>query len=1063
MPDLATLMLSLLLLAIFLLFPIYVLFRLGQLREDLAALKRRVDMVVSGAEARHNVQWSDERKAPAPAEAVAPSPISEAAQPAAPFAPAAAPFVPDVTVTGTPVVPPLPAQFQPAAAVPPLPPESAPEVRAVPSPASQASAANRRDVESMLGANWLAKLGIAAIAVAMAFFLQYAFSHGWIGPRGQVAIGLCIAAFMLGAGQLLLRKERYRSYAQVLASGGIVVYFLSIYAAHSFYHPRLLGSGPAFWALAAGALAASALALANSTEAVALICILGAFATPVMIREGGPQTNAGLLGLYGYIACLNLWVAGLTRLRPWHSLTIVAFTGTWLLFFNAGSLQARGWQTEGFAGLFLLASCYFGSRALYAQKAEQKSGEMTTQQSMQIGLGLIVGGCIAFAIASTLILTGLGLLGLPDVALAGLLLALLLSGLAVALPNLGHYDRTIRLLFGYLSAAALAAMMLTALQTSDVTPSSQVPIAFGFALFNYLLFLVTALVFHRRADEEGPAAALAGSNAVIHFLMTFHILHATRLWGIPALPLWLPMASLLTLGGLAFSVRQRTEARLLPITLIVAAQALPLLGLLFTLSVAGRVPARWPAWSAALIGAEFMLVSAAWIALRRRIAWPNFRADFVAAFGNAAVFFGLMARAVGTERYQGFALLAGCAVAMAVYHAFVGAVVLKQDDRLPRLLTLGLATTFVTIAIPLQLHASYITLAWAVEAAVLVWTGLAVNEARVRRYGLVLLALAGCKALLFDLPTHPQHLYLLFNPRTLAGASVIVAAYLSAWWMSKRRDAIPAAEQPLSWILSLLACLLTVVFVSMDLKDVIEQNVRIAAQPSVRQFALTAFWALYAFGGVCVAGIYRHRPLRLFSVALLFCTVAKALVFDLTTPPEHVSLFLNTRMLAGVLVIAAAYLSAWLFWRDRTKLPAGERPLPATLIVLANVLTLLFVSVDLWDYAGMRWPAGGTASAPQLALSLFWASYAMVGVSVGIWQRLRPVRLCAMGLLYLAIGKVFLFDLRNLETLYRIASFFTLGVILLLVSLLYTRFEGRLRVEEEPTDAETSRPRNLAM
>src|SRR5439155_7359790 len=106
-----------------------------------------------------------------------------------------------------------------------------------------------RDLESIIGANWLAKLGVAAIAVAAGFFLQYAFRSGWITPWGQVAIGLCGSVVMMGLAQFLLTKERYRSYAQVLASGGIVVYFLSFYAAYVFYQPLLMGFGPAFGAL----------------------------------------------------------------------------------------------------------------------------------------------------------------------------------------------------------------------------------------------------------------------------------------------------------------------------------------------------------------------------------------------------------------------------------------------------------------------------------------------------------------------------------------------------------------------------------------------------------------------------------------------------------------------------------------------------------------------------------------------------------------------------------------------------------------------------------------------
>jgi hypothetical protein len=171
--------------------------------------------------------------------------------------------------------------------------------------------------------------------------------------------------------------------------------------------------------------------------------------------------------------------------------------------------------------------------------------------------------------------------------------------------------------------------------------------------------------------------------------------------------------------------------------------------------------------------------------------------------------------------------------------------------------------------------------------------------------------------------------------------------------------------------------------------------------------------------------------------------------------PQGFPLLFNTRTFAGASVIAAAYLSAWWLSKGREALSMQERRLPWDLSLLANVFTLLFVSLDLWDYAGMRWPKGSTASAQQLALSLFWTGYALAGVSMGIWKRLRPVRLFAMGLLYLAIGKAFLFDLRHLETPYRIISFFTLGVILLLVSLLYTRFEEWLHAGEETPGAET--------
>ncbi len=50
-----------------------------------------------------------------------------------------------------------------------------------------------------------------------------------------------------------------------------------------------------------------------------------------------------------------------------------------------------------------------------------------------------------------------------------------------------------------------------------------------------------------------------------------------------------------------------------------------------------------------------------------------------------------------------------------------------------------------------------------------------------------------------------------------------------------------------------------------------------------------------------------------------------------------------------------------------------------------------------------------------------------------------------MGLLYLAILKVFFYDLGFLTGLSRILSFLALGIILLVVSLVYRRFEERVK------------------
>ena len=59
--------------------------------------------------------------------------------------------------------------------------------------------------------------------------------------------------------------------------------------------------------------------------------------------------------------------------------------------------------------------------------------------------------------------------------------------------------------------------------------------------------------------------------------------------------------------------------------------------------------------------------------------------------------------------------------------------------------------------------------------------------------------------------------------------------------------------------------------------------------------------------------------------------------------------------------------------------------------------------------------------------------------------RERVVRLQGLGLLLVGILKLFIYDLRNLETIYKILSFVILGLILLGAPWIYSRFREHLR------------------
>ncbi len=76
----------------------------------------------------------------------------------------------------------------------------------------------------------------------------------------------------------------------------------------------------------------------------------------------------------------------------------------------------------------------------------------------------------------------------------------------------------------------------------------------------------------------------------------------------------------------------------------------------------------------------------------------------------------------------------------------------------------------------------------------------------------------------------------------------------------------------------------------------------------------------------------------------------------------------------------------------------------------------------------------------QLAYSLGWLVYAMVLLFVGIKWRSVRTRYASLALFVLTSAKIFIMDLWRLASLYRVASFIALAVVLILVSFLYQKF-----------------------
>jgi len=207
----------------------------------------------------------------------------------------------------------------------------------------------------------------------------------------------------------------------------------------------------------------------------------------------------------------------------------------------------------------------------------------------------------------------------------------------------------------------------------------------------------------------------------------------------------------------------------------------------------------------------------------------------------------------------------------------------------------------------------------------------------------------------------------------------------------------------------------------------------------------TIAWA--AEGAVLMWLAFKAKiPVFRYYGYIVFSAVAvRLLFFDTSISLRTFQPIFNERFLAFAVSIAALYAAGYFLLRER-KSSGGGKAGASVLLIAANFFTLWLLSFEVWDsFSGALRTAEvpvkeGLRSAQNLSLTAVWAFYAVIGLVVGIVKRWRYVRLGALVLLLVAIGKVFVFDVFKLELGYRIGAFVGLGILLLVSAYLYQRY-----------------------
>jgi uncharacterized membrane protein len=965
------------------------------------------------------------------------------------------------------VVPPLIVFEPPPVVVPPPEPEPTPapvfttsELFREPAPPRRTWSDQIRESmggqewEAVVGGNWLNKLGVLVLVIGIALLLGYEFTH--VGPAGRVAIGMAVGLTMLIGGVFIERKSAYAIFARGLIGGGWAALYFTTYAMHALPAAKVIDNpylGTALLlAVACGMILHS---LRYKSQTVSGLAYFIGFAT-LALSESTPFSVLALLPL----AASLLYLA---HRFEWHQMAVFGLFATYATCASRPDVNAPLASTQAlFAAYWLLFETFDFSRLRRSTATWTISSFILPGNALGfLGLSLVkwqrsapehvyaflIGGA-ALYLASALLRTHLrppstfdenagtltriaggsyeGPFTISAVLAAAAILAratgewinlgLLIEGEILFLAGFFFGQKHLRRLAGAAFAVSVTKVLLVDLAEADSiilagrTWTAWSPVAALSAVIFYInrVLRVTEGVFYSSA-AAGLVALVLGYETPHQYLSVA----------------WLAFAALLFETG--FRLRQSefryqayiagtlgTGASLL-LNLLVPFEWLPLAicaaihyaaTLRIVMNNDGRLSdtEKKISWITAASSTVFLFA----------IAWklaPNGYLGAIWVIMGALLFelglrnlpkhFRWLSYLVSATGFLNMLWYSAEAIPLAIATAVCWSVCARVFRPIPdrigdwerewcRDLYAVSGSLFAMVLLWLKLPPQAIAPAWTVLGLAAFEIGARFAIPRFRGLAHLISAAAFARVFVSDFTGLGDTLQITY--RTFTILPIIAAHYYIRW----------RHQSAFTRIYLYAPTFLFIVLARFELGST---------------FAVVA-WALFGLALFAMGQLRNIGDLRWqsYAIALLsFFTVTAALAAN------------HARVLTASIVIASFYSAQLL--APRTAEAGIERHARAFYSLLASLLLAILLYYEV---------SGGM-------LTMVWAVEALALLGAGFPLRDRLQRLSGLALFMVCVLKLFLYDLRELETVNRILSFIVLGLILVAVSWMYTRFRDRIQ------------------
>jgi uncharacterized membrane protein len=885
------------------------------------------------------------------------------------------------------------------------------------------------DWEQFMGAKLFAWIGGFALFLGIAFFVKYSFEHNLIPAELRVAIGFVVGAGLVVGGLLLKRKENAVT-AQTLCATGILVLYAVAFACRAYYHFAFFGLVPTFLLMTLITAVAFLLSVRLNAIVVAVLGIAGGFLTPILLSTD--QDNP--LGLFGYVALLDIALLALALRQRWNALPILGAIGTvlmqiaWVGAFFVPEKYFAGNKVLIFMGVFVAFQALFLAAAAWAKRTGKANTKLYACAIGLVAIAMLSAfyllGFQAVAHRPALLFTYLFVIDLGFLALtliekrlataevlAGLAAFIFLGAWTANYLTVGHIYTTLGFYFVFGLFHAAVPIALQRLHKIEVPRWTHIFPALALLLVLIPIFRLTELsllvwpfVFIIDVLAIGLAIATATLLPVIAVLVLTLVAVGALLLRVPTELTGLPTALLLlACFAIFFFVAVGWACRRL------AAPGTRTPNLFGNITDPANLSVQLPALSATL---PFLLLMM--VALQLPLANPS------SVFGLALL---LVVLLLGMSEIFSLDLLPAVALAcvLGLEHAWHFEHFDPTHATLPLMWYLGFYALFTIF--PFVFHQLFAgkTVPWATAA------------------------LAG-----------PLHFYLIYQLVRIAYPSGVpglvplafaLPALLGLFVLLKRTPLTsPTRNSQLALFGGATLFFITLIFpIQFD-----------------RQW-ITVGWALE---GAALCWLFRRVPhpgLRLAGVGLLVVVFVRLALNPavLSYHPRAAFPIFNWYLYTYGIATACLFVAARLLAPPRNvMLGHNVRPL---LYTLGTVLAFFTVNIEIADYfstpgvAALTFQFSGNF-ARDMSYSIAWALFALLLLIVGIRKRTAATRYAGLAMLGITILKLFFHDLSQLDQLYRIGAFIAVAVIAIVASFLYQRFLAAASKTNETNSAISPAP-----